>query len=125
MALFEALLSTAAQTWRRVRERKITMESLPTSLSMNAILRAARQMPIAEINKGLSHEGRTRMRALIEKRDDETSATEEWQELLSLTDRLELLHADRLAALVELSKLRGVTLDEVMGQLGIQFTDHA
>jgi hypothetical protein len=155
MALFEALLFTAAQTWRRVRERKITMESLPTSLSMNAILRAVRQMPIAEmeqlvdqiiairaervaphltsdesallarINKGLSHEGRTRMRALIEKRDDETIATEEWQELLSLTDRLELLHADRLAALVELSKLRGVTLDEVMGQLGIQFPDHA
>jgi hypothetical protein len=41
-----------------------------------------------------------------------------------LTDRLELLHAERLAALTELAKLRGVTLDEVMSQLGIQFPEH-
>jgi hypothetical protein len=31
------------------------------------------------------------------------------------------LHADRLGALVELAKLRSITLDEVMSQLGIQF----
>lgn len=121
---------------------------------MNAILTTVRQMPIAEleqlvdqviairaervaphltadesvllarINQGLSAEDRARMRALIEKRDDETIAAEEWRELAALTDRLELLHADRLAALAELAKLRGVTLDEVMKQLGIQFPDH-
>jgi hypothetical protein len=45
---------------------------------------------------------------------------EEWRELAALTDRLELLHADRLTALAELAKLRGVTLDEVMNRLGIQ-----
>ena len=130
------------------------MENMQKSPSVNAILTTVRQMPIAEleqlvdqviairaervaphltadesallarINKGLSPEDRTRMRALIEKRDDETIATEEWQELAALTDQLELLHADRLAALVELAKLRGVTLDEVMSQLGIQFPDH-
>jgi hypothetical protein len=61
--------------------------------------------------------------ALIEKRDDETITAEEWRELAALTDRLELLHADRLAALAELAKLRGITLDEVMSQLGIQFSD--
>jgi iron-sulfur cluster repair protein YtfE (RIC family) len=130
------------------------MENMQTSPSVNAILTTVRQMPIAEleqlvdqviairaervaphltadesvllarINKGLSQEDRTKMRALIEKRDDEMITTEEWQELAALTDRLELLHADRLAALVELAKLRGVTLDEVMSQLGIQFPDH-
>jgi hypothetical protein len=130
------------------------MENMQTSPSVNAILTTVRQMPISEleqlvdqviairaervaphltadegallarINKGLSHEDRARMRALIERRDDETISTEEWQELAALTDRLELLHADRLAALVELAKLRGVTLDEVMSQLGIQFPDH-
>jgi hypothetical protein len=135
-------------------ERNIAMENMQTSPSVNAILTTVRQMSIADleqlvdqviairaervaphltadesallarINKGLSQEDRGRMRALIEKRDDETITTEEWQELASLTDRLELLHADRLDALVELAKLRGVTLNEVMSQLGIQFPDH-
>jgi hypothetical protein len=130
------------------------MENMQTSPSVNAILMTGRQMPIAKleqlvdqviairaervaphltadesallasINKGLSQEDGARMRALIEKRDDETITTEEWQELAALTDRLELMHADRLAALVELAKPRGVTLDEVMSQLGIQFPDH-
>jgi hypothetical protein len=130
------------------------MENMQTSPSVSAILTTVRQMPIAEleqlvdqviairaervaphltadesallarINKGLSPEDRARMRALIEKRDDETIAAEEWQELAALTDWLELLHADRLAALADLAKLRGVTLDEVMSQLGIQFPDH-
>ena len=129
------------------------MENMQTPPSMNAILTTVRQMPIdelehlvdqviairaervaphltadessllARINQGLPTEDRARMRALIEKRDDETITAEEWQELAALTDRLELLHADRLAALAELAKLRGVTLDEVMSQLGIQFPD--
>lgn len=130
------------------------MENLQTSPSTNAILTAVRQMPIAEmeqlvdqviairaervaphvtadesallarINQGLPADERARLRALVEKRDDETITDGEWQELASLTDRLELLHADRLAALAELAKLRGVTLDEVMSQLGIRFPDH-
>jgi hypothetical protein len=79
---------------------------------------------LARVNHGLPTEDRDRMRALIEKRDEETITTEEWRELAALTDRLELLHADRLAALTELAKLRGITLDEVMCQLGIQFSDH-
>jgi hypothetical protein len=79
---------------------------------------------LVRINQGLPSENRDRMRMLIGKRDDETITAEEWRELVSLTDRLELLHADRLAALAELAKLRGVTLDEVMSQLGIQFPDH-
>lgn len=130
------------------------MENLQNSPSANAILTAVRQMPIAEmeqlvdqviairaervaphltadesallahINRGLPDDDRAKLRTLIEKRDDETITEGEWQELAALTDRLELLHADRLGALVELAKLRGITLDEVMSQLGIQFPDH-
>jgi hypothetical protein len=58
------------------------------------------------------------MRAIIEKPDDKTIYTEELRELASIRDRLELLHTDRLATLVELTKLRDVTLDEVISQLG-------
>lgn len=130
------------------------MENLQASVSTNAILTAVRQMPIAElerlvdqviairaarvaphltadesallarINQGLPAADRAKLRALVALRDDETISAGEWQELAALTDQLELLHADRLGALVELAQLRGVTLDEVMSQLGIQFPDH-
>jgi hypothetical protein len=130
------------------------MENLQPSVSSNAILTIVRQMPIAEleqlvdqviairaervaprltadesrllerINQGLAANDRARMRTLSEKRDNESLLEAEWDETAALTDRLELLHADRLDALVELAKLRGVTLDEMMSQLGIRFPDH-
>ena len=130
------------------------MENLPTLSSSNAILTAVRQMPIAElehlvdqviairaervaphlgadesgllarVNQVLSATERTRMRALLAKRDDESLPPAEWQELTALTDQLEVLHADRLAALAELARLRGVTFDAVIAQLGLQFPDH-
>ncbi len=130
------------------------MEKLLTPTSSTALLTAVRQMPIVEleqfvdhviairaervaphlranesallacINQGLSAPERVRMRALLEQRDEETLAPAEWQELTALTDKLELLHADRLAALTDLAKVRGVTLDEVIQQLGLQFPDH-
>jgi hypothetical protein len=130
------------------------MENLHTMPSSNAILTAVRQMPIAElehlvdqviairaervaphlsadesallvrVNQGLAHNDRARLRALTEKRDGESLTTAEWEELTALSDQLELLHADRMSALAELATLRGVTLDEVMHHLGIQFPDH-
>lgn len=130
------------------------MENLQVSPVGNTILTAVRQMPIAEleqlveqviairaarvaphlsadesallarINQGLPGDDRVKLRALIEKRDDATLVESEWQEMAALTDRLEVLHADRLGALAELARLRGVTLDEVMNQLGIRFPDH-
>ena len=86
------------------------MENLQTSPSSKAILTAVRQMSIAElehlveqviairaeriaphlgadesvllarVNQGLPDAERVRMRALLEKRDDETLAPAEWQE---------------------------------------------
>ncbi len=130
------------------------MENLQILPSSNAILTAVRQMSIADlehlvdqvmairaarvaphlaanetallarVNQGLADAERTRLRSLIAKRDDEKLAPTEWQELISLTDKLELLHADRLAALAELAKVRGVTFDTVIAQLGLQFPDH-
>ncbi|MDX2033788.1 MAG: STAS/SEC14 domain-containing protein [Blastocatellia bacterium] len=79
---------------------------------------------LSRINQGLSMEERIRMRALIEKRDGESLSEEEWRELTTLTDRLEVLHADRLAALSEWGKLRGISLQEVLTQFGIQLPDH-
>jgi iron-sulfur cluster repair protein YtfE (RIC family) len=79
---------------------------------------------LSRINQGLPASERVRMRALLEKRDEQTLAPAEWQELTALTDKLELLHADRLAALADLAQVRGVTLDAVIQQLGLHFPDH-
>lgn len=130
------------------------MENLQTATATNALLMAARQMPLAEmehlvaqmlairaarvaphltpdesallarINQGLPDDDRASLRALVAQRDGATLTEPKWQELAALTDRLEVLHADRLGALVELAQLRGVTLAEVMRQLGVQFPDH-
>lgn len=130
------------------------MENMSTNPSENAILAAIKQMPVPElerlvdqviairaervaphlsideslllarINQGLSVTERSRLRELIDKRDSVTLETAEWQELTALTDKLELLHADRLAAIAELARLRGITFDEVMAQLDIHLPDH-
>jgi hypothetical protein len=79
---------------------------------------------LSRINQSLPAGDRARLKQLIHMRDAETITSTELQELIGMTDRLEKLQAERLAALAELATLRGVTLDEVINQLGIQFPDH-
>lgn len=96
-------------------------------------LRARRRAPVlsadestlfATINQSLSADERNRLAELGEKRADETLTPEEHQELLTLQQRLEALHAARMKALSELAKLRGLTLTAIMEQLGIEFPDY-
>lgn len=96
-------------------------------------IRAARRAPhltgneselLTRINRGLPTKDRARLRELIRRRDDEAITSGELRELIGMTDRLENLQAERLAAVAELATLRGVTFDEVINQLGIQFPDH-
>ncbi|MCI0390256.1 MAG: STAS/SEC14 domain-containing protein [Acidobacteria bacterium] len=79
---------------------------------------------LRRINQGLSAADRVRMRELIKRRDEERISDSELRVLTALTDRLELVQAERLAALVELARQRGITLNEMMDQLGISFPDH-
>lgn len=98
-----------------------------------AAVRARRHAPVlssdesalfATINQSLSEAERSRIAELGEMRANETLSLEEHQELLTLQQRLEALHAERMKALSELAKLRGVTLTAVMEQLGIEFPDY-
>jgi hypothetical protein len=130
------------------------METTQDTLSPDGILAAVKQLPLPEleqvadqviairaerraphlsadesallarINQSLRAQEKARMQALVAKRDDERISPLELEELTVLTDRLELLQADRLAALAELASLRAVTLDGLMRQLGIHFPDH-
>lgn len=75
---------------------------------------------LLKINQGLPPNDANRMKALIAKRQSDTITAVELQELIRLTDESERLNVERLRHLLELAHLRGVTLDEVMVQLGIK-----
>lgn len=76
------------------------------------------------VSTHLSADLRERIATLRTKREDGSISDSEYDELTHLTDQSEELHADRMAAMVELAKLRGITLPALMDQLGIKFPEH-
>ncbi|ACK68384.1 conserved hypothetical protein (plasmid) [Rippkaea orientalis PCC 8801] len=77
---------------------------------------------LLKINQGLSSDIQTRYQLLIQKRNDETLTEPEYQELLQLTDKVELHQAQRLNYLAQLAQLRQISLTDLMTQLGIKPT---
>jgi hypothetical protein len=75
---------------------------------------------LRRINRGLTDAERDHYRALVERRRTEQLTPVEHAELLRITARVEGLTADRAEYLVELARLRGCSLPEVMRQLGLQ-----
>ncbi len=57
---------------------------------------------------------------LVKKRKNETINDEEYQELLELTAYMENLGVKRLEYLLELAKLRNLSLDEIVEQLQLK-----
>jgi len=89
-----------------------------------AHLSAAESALLVRINQGLPAELRERITLLKARREEETITDAEYTELTRLTDQTEEVHAERMAALVELAKVRGVSLPVLMDQLGIHFPEH-
>ena len=89
-----------------------------------AHLSAAESALLTSINQGLPSALRERIAYLRAKREDESITDAEYEELTRLTDRIEELHADRMAALVELAKYRGMSLAVLMDQRGIHIPAH-
>jgi hypothetical protein len=89
-----------------------------------AHLSAAESALLVRVNQGLPAALRERMACLRAKREEESITDAEYEELTQLTERAEELHADRMAALVELAKCRGVSLAVLLEQLGIHFPEH-
>ena len=92
--------------------------------------RRARSLPkneaelLQKINQGLPPEVRKRYEVLNAKLHEETIAPEEHQELLQLIDRIELADAERLQHLIELARIRNVSVDTLMNQLDIRRSAH-
>lgn len=66
----------------------------------------------------------SRYKVLAKKRDAESLTPSEYEELLALSDEIELFAVQRLEALVQLAKLRGLDLKAVMAELGLPRPSH-
>lgn len=93
------------------------------------LLKAKRQAPILSgaetelllhINQGVSADLQQQYRDLRAKRDDGTLTDEEYELLLELSDRIEILAAERAGSLVKLAELRQVPLTQLMNELEIK-----
>jgi len=80
---------------------------------------------LQQINCGLPADIRQRYDALNAKLHDETITPEEHEELLRLIDRFELADAERMQRLIALARLRSVSVDTLMEQLGIRRATYA
>jgi hypothetical protein len=99
---------------------------VPHVIALGAARRAPHLEPeesklLDRINESVPPELMARLCELEAKRDNNSLSEAEAEELLTLSDRAEQLHAERLGALADLAKLRGTTLTALMDQLGIRF----
>jgi len=74
---------------------------------------------IVNINQGLPPEAQKRYDELIDKRREESLGSDEYCELLRITDQIENLEAQRMEYLSELARFRRVSLTELMENMGI------
>ena len=123
---------------RQLRELATAQGREPSELARRAVEDYLRRTPLAstphtsgrlpraeaqllqEINRGLSEIAWRRYHELVARRRAETLTEAEYEELVSLTDEVELANARRMENLAELAKLRRASLDDLMAELGLQ-----
>jgi hypothetical protein len=74
---------------------------------------------LQRINASLSAMEWERYRALLAKRDAENLSDNEQADLIALSDKLEEANVRRMDAVVELARVRKVTVPELMSTLGL------
>jgi hypothetical protein len=79
---------------------------------------------LQRINLGLPPELWVQYRQLIGKRNDGTLSAQEKQSLVAISDQIEEANARRMNHLADLARLRGVTLEVVMKDLGVVGGSH-
>jgi len=95
------------------------------------IQRKASQLPNREfellfkVNQKIPNNIQTRYDELIAKRQAETLTTEEYQQLLQLTEQFEQFEAVRIETMAELANVRQSSLTNLMKELNIQPPSYA
>jgi hypothetical protein len=74
---------------------------------------------LERINSAFSPETVQRCRELVARRQAEILTPAEHQELIQLSDGIELANAARVGDVIELARLRGVPVDTLVRQLGV------
>lgn len=109
--------------------QRLGMREMEQLLSHLLRLRAERSAPslsaretelLTRINQGLPEHLASRYQELMERRRMATLTPEEHRELLRLTDAAEALQAERARHLADLAQLRGISLSELVEELGLQ-----
>jgi hypothetical protein len=127
MATLHVEAQLSSEDLLKAMERLETPE-LERFVSLLLELKARRTAPslpsreaelLAKINQGLPESLMARYHGLIDKRRACTIDTDEYEELLRLTDEVEALNVQRIENLVDLARLRGTSLPDLMKQLGI------
>ena len=73
------------------------------------------------INRGFPEPFWQRYKALFLKKDKGTLSENEYNELLQMVEQVEEYNVERLQALIDLAKIRGVDLNTIMQDLGIGY----
>lgn len=116
----EQLLNAARQLSRQEFEHFVARVLSLRAERDASVLSAEESQLLLKINHPAPEELHRRYNDLLARRDAGALTPEEQEELLQLTDQVELLEAERIRCLIELARLRQVSLNEVMGQLGFQ-----
>ncbi len=99
------------------------LEQFMQKLSLLVARRKAQVLPeresalLLKINTAIPKSLQKRYENLLIKSSAETITPTEHEELVSVIDKIETKNAKRLEYLIELSQLRGISLDELMRQL--------
>ena len=118
--LLQAALQLPPVEWEQFVTRLFTLkarERAPVLAEREAEL-------LGQIYQGLPAATQQRLNELIEKRQAYTLTEAELQELVALTDQVELFDAARLERLIELAHLRNVPLAQLIRQLGLKPVPH-
>lgn len=102
-----------------LRKEELAAGILATSLASVPESAMSEVQLLEKINKGWNESEWRRYHALTAIRKEERLTEAEYQELCDLTTAREIAHMNRMRLVFELAKIRNITLDEAMRQLGI------
>ena len=117
---FNQVVNAVKQLSEAEREKLLSQVAAVRPLYEDHQLSSAESKLLIKINKGVPEEIQGRYNELIHKRNEKTLTDEEYEELLRLTDQIELLNAKRLEYLTELATIQNKPLVLLMDELGIK-----
>lgn len=97
-----------------------TLEEKTNASSVAKALPDRETILLQKINQGFSASFWEKYHVLIKERQNETISSENLNELIKMTEEVELANVKRLENLVELAQIRQVPLVQLMVSLGIQ-----